>query len=64
MSMEHWWTDTNTGENRLTLKKICPSVTRSNTNLTWSSLELNPGLCGESRATNRLRHGTANRADT
>jgi hypothetical protein len=35
------------------------SATLSTTNPTWTDLKSNPGLSGESPATNRLSHGTA-----
>jgi hypothetical protein len=47
-----------TGENRSTLEKTCPNATLSTTNPTWTDPALNPGLCGERPATNRLNHGT------
>jgi hypothetical protein len=36
-----------TGENRLALRKTCPSTTLSTTNPTWAALTANPGLRGE-----------------
>jgi hypothetical protein len=48
-----------TGKHRSTRRKPCLSATLSNTNLTWTDLESNPGLRGEKPATNRLSHGTA-----
>jgi hypothetical protein len=47
------------GENRSTRGKTCPSANLSTTNSTWTDLGSNPGLRGESPATNRLTHGTA-----
>jgi hypothetical protein len=48
-----------TGENQSTRGKTCPNATLSTTNLTWTDLGSNPGLRGESPATNRVSHGTA-----
>jgi hypothetical protein len=45
--------------NRSTRVKTCPSATLSTTNPTWTDPGSNPGLRGESSATNRLSHGTA-----
>jgi hypothetical protein len=48
-----------TGENLSTWRKACPSATFSTTNPTWTDPGSNPGLRGETAATNRLSHGTA-----
>ena len=40
-------------------KKTCPSATLTTKNTTWTAPGSNPGLRGESPATNRLSHGTA-----
>jgi hypothetical protein len=48
-----------TRENRSTQRKISLSATLSITNLTWTGLLLNPGVCSESPETNRVSHGTA-----
>jgi hypothetical protein len=50
------WNDTDR-ENRSTGRKTCRSATVS-TNLTWTDLGLNPGLCGLRLTTNHLRHVT------
>jgi hypothetical protein len=50
-----------TGENWSTGRKTCPSATLSTTNPTWTDPGCNPGLRGDRRATNRLRHDTARR---
>ena len=41
-----------------TQRKPCPGVNLSNTNPTWTGMELNPGLRGERQATDRLNNGT------
>jgi hypothetical protein len=48
-----------TGENLSTRGETCPSAILSTTNPTWTDPGLNPGLRGETPATNRLSHGTA-----
>jgi hypothetical protein len=48
-----------TGENIITRRKPCPSVTLSTENLTCAGLELNPDLCSEKMVTDRLSHDTA-----
>jgi hypothetical protein len=48
-----------TGGNRRTRRKTCPSATLSTTNPTWIDPGANPGLRGESPATNDLSRGTA-----
>jgi hypothetical protein len=48
-----------TGENRRTRRKICPSVTLSTTNPTWTDPGTNRGVRGEWPVTNCLSHGTA-----
>jgi hypothetical protein len=53
------WNDIQTGENRRTRRKTCPSATLSTTNPTWIDTGANPGLRGERPATNDLSHGTA-----
>jgi hypothetical protein len=47
-----------TGENVTIREKTRLSATLSTTNLTWTGLELNLGLCGEKPALNRRNHGT------
>jgi hypothetical protein len=54
---ESRWKDT--GENRRTLRKTCPSATLSTTNPIWTGPGANPGLRDEKPATNCLSHGTA-----
>jgi hypothetical protein len=49
-----------TGETEGLRGKTCPRATLSAINLTWPDPGLNPGLCGERPATNRLSHDTAN----
>jgi hypothetical protein len=39
-----------TGENRITLRKTCPTATLSNVKSIQDALKLNPGLCGEKPA--------------
>jgi hypothetical protein len=56
--MEHQWNEIDRGK-PTTRRKTCPSATLSTTNLTWTDPGSNPGLHGESPATNRLSHGTA-----
>jgi hypothetical protein len=46
-----------TGEQRRTWRKICPCVTLSTTNPTWTGLGANQDLCSEKVATNRLGYG-------
>jgi hypothetical protein len=53
------WNDILTVENRRTRRKTCPSATLSTTNPTWIDRGANPGLRGETLATNYLSHGTA-----
>jgi len=45
---------TMTGEDRSTWREMCPTSNLSTTILTWTDMELNPGLQGERPATNRL----------
>jgi hypothetical protein len=47
-----------TGQNRITLRGICPNATLSTTNLTWTEVGSNACLLDERPATNRLRRGT------
>jgi hypothetical protein len=54
---ERRWNDT--GENRRTQRKTCPSDTFYTTSPTWIDPGANPGLRGERPATNDLSHGTA-----
>ena len=49
MCIGYWCSDTDRS-NRSTGRKICPSVTLSITNLTWTALVLNPTLCCEKPA--------------
>jgi hypothetical protein len=58
MSTENWCSDTERAS-RSTGSKTCPSDTSSITNLTWTGLGSNPGLCNERPATNRLSQGVA-----
>jgi hypothetical protein len=51
-----------TGENRSTRRKTYPSAPLSTKNPKWTDPGSNPGLRGESPATNRLSHGTALKA--
>jgi len=44
--VQHWWMMV-TREDSSTSRKMCPSVTLSTTNSTWTGLGLNPGLDGE-----------------
>jgi hypothetical protein len=44
--MERWWSD-NEEEKGSTQTKTCPSATLSNTNPTWTGVELKPALCAE-----------------
>jgi hypothetical protein len=46
-----------TGENRRTGRKTCPTATLSATNLTWTGVGSNVGLCDETPETYRLSHG-------
>jgi hypothetical protein len=48
-----------TGENRSTRGKIDPSATVFTSNSIYTGLGWNPGLRGESLATNRVSRGTA-----
>jgi len=45
-------------ENRTTGRETCPTATLSATNLTWTGVGSNVGLCGETPDTNRLSQGT------
>jgi len=47
-----------TGQNRITLREICPSATLSTTNITWTEVGSKACLLDERPATNRLRRGT------
>jgi hypothetical protein len=58
---ERRWSDIDRG-NRRTPRKTCPGATFFTINPTWVDLGANPGLRGERPATNRLSHGTAQRA--
>jgi hypothetical protein len=49
-----------TGKTRRTRAKTCPSATLSTTKPTWIEPGSNSGLRGETPATKRLSHGTAN----
>jgi hypothetical protein len=53
------WYEGETGENRRTRRKTCPSATLSTTNPTCMYPVANPGLRGERPATNDLSHDTA-----
>jgi hypothetical protein len=46
-----------TGKNLSTRRKACLSAIMSTINPTLTGLALNPTLCGDSSATNRLGHG-------
>jgi len=46
------------GKTRSTRRKICPTATLSNTDLSRAVLGSSPGLRSEKRATNFLNHGT------
>jgi hypothetical protein len=48
-----------TGANRSTRRETCRSATLSNTNPTWTGLELNPGLRVEKPTANSLSHAAA-----
>ena len=48
-----------TGEDRSTRKKIDPNATVFTSNSIFTGLGWNPGLRGESLATNRVSRGTA-----
>jgi hypothetical protein len=48
-----------TGENRSTRGRNCLSATLSSTNPIWTIPRSNPGLRGETPATNRPSRGTA-----
>jgi hypothetical protein len=45
-------------ENRRTRRKTCPSASLCSTNLMWTDLGANLGLCSERPVINRLSHGT------
>jgi hypothetical protein len=60
--MEHQWNETDRGK-PTTRRKTCPSATLSTTNPTWTDPGSNPGHRSGRPATNRLSHGTADRAD-
>jgi hypothetical protein len=53
MSVEHWWNETDREKLTYAEKSL------SDTNLTSTGLESNPGLRGERPGTNCLCHGTA-----
>ena len=55
VGLEHRWNNSDSGKPNY-WKKVCPSVTLSTTNLTWTGLGWNPGLCGERLSTNRVSH--------
>jgi hypothetical protein len=55
--MEQWWNDTD-GKTEVLGEKHFPMFPFSTAILTWTKLELNPCLCCEMPATNRLIHGT------
>lgn len=48
-------------KNPSTGRKTCPTATLSTSSQTWATLELNPGLRGETSATIRLRYNTMDR---
>jgi hypothetical protein len=58
-SGEPRWNDIDRGKPKNSKKKACTSVTLSTTNPTGTGLGANQGLRGETSATNRLSHGTA-----
>ena len=58
MSIEHWLHYTDKW-NQSTQRQICPSATLSTIHPTWTCLELNCGLHGESPTTNWLSHNSA-----
>jgi hypothetical protein len=48
MSIEQWWNNSDMGKLKYwETKMTCPSAILPTTNLTWSGLGLNVGLCGE-----------------
>jgi hypothetical protein len=51
-----------TGENRITWIKTYLSATLFTTNLTWTDLDVNPGLSGERPETIHLTQGMATAA--
>jgi hypothetical protein len=58
MSLEQWWNDIQTGENRSTGKKSCHSANSFAVDLKWTELGSNLGQYGERPSTERLRRGT------
>jgi hypothetical protein len=50
-----------TSANRKTRRETCPSITSSTTNPTWTVPGENQGLSGDRSASNRVKHGTAQR---
>lgn len=58
MSREQWYNDTERGENEIPDDKTCPNATLCAINPTWTGVELNSDLRGNTPATNSLRHGT------
>jgi hypothetical protein len=62
MQMKHWWNDTDR-ENQSTRRKTSPSATLFTINFTWTD----PGSIllfrDDRRATNRLSHGAALKAN-
>jgi hypothetical protein len=57
MSVQHWWNDTDRGKNRSTRRKACSNAHFVHQNFTWIGLGSNPGLRGETPATDRLSYG-------
>jgi hypothetical protein len=56
--MERQWNDIDR-ENQKTWRKTCPGATLSTKKPTWTTLGINPGLCGEKLATICLSCGMA-----
>jgi hypothetical protein len=59
MNMEQWWNDNDREIEGLREKPV--PVLLFTRNITWTDLDMNPGLCCERPVTNHLSYGTANK---
>jgi hypothetical protein len=56
INMEYWWNDDERRKLKHSEKKTSSSATLSNTNPTWTTLGLNPGLYADRSSTKHLSH--------
>jgi len=59
LSMNYFYSDTDSGKTVVFGEKTCASITLCTSNLTCTSLRQNPRLRREKRIINHLSHGTA-----